>query len=682
MKEIEDFKESIVPGNYFLTKSMEFTRDRVSGTLWYLKKYLVLYYNIFLSDGVVNEEGINKIIKIFNDFINSMPEESQLDAKKFFFPDEVDISSNYNKFVNFKGNKMFANRSEEDDYMNNVRKYYFVYLMQIGGQSGVKKYIRENLYKEDFNMEKLDNIINDYLKLHPGKYNICQIKSDYHASLRNERQILWYYGFVHSKSMGSSDTEFSSLTPIGEAAIKASYDEFRLIWEHQKIKMISQPVTVLFSGIEENKYADGKKFSINYSQYVTILNYLYDKQAISKDEYQFIISRTKNNNMRNFKENKEKILQNVENIKQYVKLFDRKSDINSEDFDKELKKYVLGLRDDLDKDYNQNRFGVCSYCNGIRLNNKNRLKKILSVYNQIDKYKLSKYINLFNLCEKELEKKYTLQSKKIPYNINAKIKIDWDLYNIHIDKIIIISLILTEYSLKNDIDIENINIKNKDIKTIKNSYINLLECCGLSKDKDLTSILKMVSMALANKTLESIHFQEYIYEYTYINEYATLNISDLEKKIEKISKENIGVYQERTRSTKLINLMKSLYNSIYSDEQKLIKCECCGETTFLTTKDEAYLEYHHLLPFSIVDGPDHYINIYGICPDCHRKIHYGKDDLKEDLYAKFDKNNHLKKTILERFKYLYCEKVLKSYQLEYALAEHIINEEQYNQILT
>ena len=189
-------------------------------------------------------------------------------------------------------------------------------------------------------------------------------------------------------------------------------------------------------------------------------------------------------------------------------------------------------------------------------------------------------------------------------------------------------------------------------------------------------------MALANKTLESIHFQEYIYEYTYINEYATLNISDLEKKIEKISKENIGVYQERTRSTKLINLMKSLYNSIYSDEQKLIKCECCGETTFLTTKDEAYLEYHHLLPFSIVDGPDHYINIYGICPDCHRKIHYGKDDLKEDLYAKFDKNNHLKKTILERFKYLYCEKVLKSYQLEYALAEHIINEEQYNQILT
>lgn len=683
MGNVEKFQESIIPGNYFLTKSMEFTRETVSGTLWYLKKYLVLYYNIFLSDGVSNEDGIRKIIDIFESFIDSLPEESKADATNFFFPEEVDIRNNYNKFVNFKGNRMFANKSEENEYMNIVKKYYFVYLMQIGGQSGVKRYIREHLYKENFSMEKIDDIISEYLNEHPeeDRYTVSQIRGDYHASLRNERQILWYYGFVHSKSTGSSDTEFSSLTPVGEASIRANYDEFRLIWEHQKLKMISQPVNILFSGIEGNTYADGQKFHINYSPYITILNYLYNRGTITKDEYQFIISRTNNNNMQILTENPKELLENLEKIKQYVILFDRASDLSPEDFDKELKKYILGIRDDLRKDYSKNTFGVCSYRNGIILNNKEHLEKILSVYNQVDKYKLNKYGDLFNLCENELKIKYTLQNRREAYNVNAKTKIQWDLYNIHIDKIIIISLILTEYLLNNNLNIEDINLKNEDIRRIKNKYTNLLEACSLSKMKDLTSMLKIVSTALANNELENINVQDDIYEYTYVNEYSTLNTSDLQEKIERVSKENIDISQERVRSIKLINLIRALYNSIYSNEQKLIKCECCGETTFLTSKDEAYLEYHHLLPFSIVDGPDHYINIYGICPDCHRRIHYGKEKLKEELYNKFDENNHLRKTIFERFKFLYCEKILKSYQLEYALAEHIIDEVQYNQIL-
>lgn len=61
---MEEFKENIIPGNYFLTKSMEFTKKNTSGTLWYLKKYLVLYYNIFLSDGISTKEGIQKFLMI------------------------------------------------------------------------------------------------------------------------------------------------------------------------------------------------------------------------------------------------------------------------------------------------------------------------------------------------------------------------------------------------------------------------------------------------------------------------------------------------------------------------------------------------------------------------------------------------------------------------------------------
>lgn len=681
---MEEFIRNIIPGNYFITKSMEFTRETVSGTLWYLKKYLVLYYNIFLNDGVSTEEGIRNIIEIFEKFIESLPEESKEDATKFFFPEEVDLRSNYNKFNHFKGNVMFANRAEENAYISTVKQYYFVYLMQIGGQAGVKRHIREHLYRNDFSMEKLEDIINEYLSTHPEiRYDVNQIKNDYHAALRNERQILWYYGFVHSKSTGSSDTEFSSLTPVGEVAIKANYEEFKIIWEHQKIKMISQPVTVQFSKIENNPYADGEKFELNYSPYLTILSCLYNKLRISKEEYQFIISRTNETNKQSVMENIEQLVNQIANIKQQVQQFNRKGDIETEDFDKELKKYMIGIRDDIAKDYNKNLFGVCSFenRNGIILNKQETLEKILSVYNQIDKYKIKKYVELFKHCEQELRKKYTFQSNNENYSVNPRVKIRWDLYNIHIDKVIIIALILTNYILEKEINIEDINLRSEEIRTIKDRYKRLLESCNITKIKDLNSIIKIVSTAVANNELEEVSFEEEAYEYSYINEYTNLNATDLKEKIERVSRENVSLTEGRVRSTKLINLMRALYNSIYSDENKLIKCECCGNVTFLTPRDEAFLEYHHLLPFSIVDGPDHYINIYGICADCHSRLHHAKEDIKEQLYSHFDENNHLRKTILERFKFLRNERILKSYQLEYALAEHIINEDQYNEIL-
>ena len=38
----------LTPGNYWLTKSMEFNRIGSSGTLWYLKKWITFYKFIFV----------------------------------------------------------------------------------------------------------------------------------------------------------------------------------------------------------------------------------------------------------------------------------------------------------------------------------------------------------------------------------------------------------------------------------------------------------------------------------------------------------------------------------------------------------------------------------------------------------------------------------------------------------
>ena len=66
---------------------------------------------------------------------------------------------------------------------------------------------------------------------------------------------------------------------------------------------------------------------------------------------------------------------------------------------------------------------------------------------------------------------------------------------------------------------------------------------------------------------------------------------------------------------------------------------------------------------------------------CHRKIHAIKDVYKYDLFRGFDINNHFQEDIFSRIKDLYNLNILKSYQLEYALSENMINEEEYNLIL-
>lgn len=61
-------------------------------------------------------------------------------------------------------------------------------------------------------------------------------------------------------------------------------------------------------------------------------------------------------------------------------------------------------------------------------------------------------------------------------------------------------------------------------------------------------------------------------------------------------------------------------------------CECCGVQGFVTSSGEIFLETHHVLPLS-EGGPDHVCNVVAICPNDHRRAHYGIDrlDLRRQL---------------------------------------------------
>ncbi len=682
MDNFESFINGITPGNYFLTKSMELTKINTSGTLWYLKKFLVLYDAIFLSGKIKNQTGIENIIQNFDNYINSLPNSQRAEATNFFYPEHANLKSNYRTWYDFVG-RIDINVDIEA-YKVLVNKYYFVYLMGLGGQSGVKAYIRDKIYNTDFVVSDLPSIIDEYRQNHPElRYNNIQIINDYHASLRNERQILFYFGFVHSRTNGSgSDREFSSLTPIGEVAIQSNSKEFAIIWEQQKLKMVSQPVTVELPSISGCEFCSYDKFKINYSPYLTILNCIKANNGMVARFYDLILSRTNHDNVDYVINNYSELKNHLNEVEIAVRSFDINSDLASEDFNKEIKKYLLGVRSDLPKDNGENYYGcIRSTNNGWEITDSEKLNKIINIYTEVDKYKIKRYNSIFVNSENELRTKYINTATNCEYNQNHRIKMEWDLYNIKQDKIISLSMIVNDYLLNNNLLLENINY-NTFYEYVKKYFNNILKSVNLSRKHDVINAFKEIVDRIISHTLADI---EYEYENTvdtlYVNRYSTLSVEDLLTKITEVSNENVMPTLERKRDGRIIGLLNSLYLARYSDEEHYVKCECCGAKTFIKQNDEPYLEFHHLIPFSIADGPDHYENIFGICPTCHRKIHYIKDAYKESLYDGFDENNHLNKTILQRLKDLYNQNILKSYQLEYALSEQMINEDEYNQIL-
>lgn len=64
-------------------------------------------------------------------------------------------------------------------------------------------------------------------------------------------------------------------------------------------------------------------------------------------------------------------------------------------------------------------------------------------------------------------------------------------------------------------------------------------------------------------------------------------------------------------------------------------CECCGQLGFKTETGAVFLETHHVVPLS-EQGPDVEWNVVALCPNDHRRAHYGANriDLGVQLLSK------------------------------------------------
>lgn len=62
-------------------------------------------------------------------------------------------------------------------------------------------------------------------------------------------------------------------------------------------------------------------------------------------------------------------------------------------------------------------------------------------------------------------------------------------------------------------------------------------------------------------------------------------------------------------------------------------CECCHKKApFIKENGEPYLETHHLIPLA-EGGGDRIDNVCAVCPNCHRKLHFGtgRDKIREKI---------------------------------------------------
>lgn len=748
----KDFFDSLLPGNYALTKSMELTKKGDSGTLWYTKKYLTLYYYIFLSNEILNTSYVDKVAKIFEVFVDSVDENVKESARLYFFPEVDDInfnSDNFKTFVDFANRNKFSSNEERNTYYNNAKKCYFAFLMGTGGQAGVKKFVVNAIKNPEFHYDasvmkkiileaviatcvekgnnsdgdigsgdiarilskkaideiksmialgnvsemQIQEIVNKFpcSDKYPGEYNgnsftypqYSGVESDSFASVRNERQILYYYGYFHSKTTGATEFEFSSLTPIGELAIQANYREFLAIWEHQKVKMISQPVTVNINNIEKQQ-VDTNKFGINISPYTDILGTLSRRKSLSLDEYKYILSRKKDT-LSDWQSYENELFDHLSEIKTRVQSFGRKGDIKDEDARKELLKYILGIRNDLPKDSKTNPLGLISF-NGakVTVQNYDSLALLYKLYSNVEEYKKIRYKDIYVNSLEDLRKHYIASIQNIKQEKDKKVKIQWDLYNIHVDKFIMlitiiaisaISIMIKDFDTINNEEVENI------CKYAKENFNVLLRALGIVSPTALKREVSNIITALKNNDYSLyLRIDEERGEQV-LAAYRTESIADLQEKIHKISTNSISELPNRgrVRNMTLVRLLKSYYLNKFAENDKL-KCECCGKETFITNSGEPYIEFHHLIPFSVAYGPDHYLNLFALCPNCHRKIHFLKIEDKGKEYANLSNNNYLQQNFVERMLELKEQNILKSYHLEFLFSDNAISQEEYNKI--
>lgn len=140
------------------------------------------------------------------------------------------------------------------------------------------------------------------------------------------------------------------------------------------------------------------------------------------------------------------------------------------------------------------------------------------------------------------------------------------------------------------------------IKSLKSADYNL-------GSRNIAYLLSITYEVLCCPTIDIVDFENKVRE---LGELNHLPPAKGNERPEKISKE-IDTYK-RDPAVKLDVLTRADGS-----------CELCGKPApFIKNSGEPFLEVHHIIPLAET-GPDTVENAVGLCPNCHREVHYGVD---------------------------------------------------------
>lgn len=659
MKNIQifDFLDSVKKKKFWDVKDTYIYKASL-GNHWHIKKFVVLYKHLLVDRDEVNANTLNIISQNFKNYCNSIKDQNlKEDCFKYFFNSGIDQKGKVLDFDKF---------NDLEKYDDDARKFYMLRLMNEGGDTRtpifdlISKQINKNLKMSEI-VQKLPQIIktgNEIQKKQKDEGKKIKIRyenadpevviNDYPATIRNDRQLFSYWGFMPSEEEGYK------LNEIGNFIYNCN-DEVLLnaIGDHQKFKMrlgnpgLDQmglknidPLDVMKQFKELNDFED---YQVNPAiAIVELLSKL--KRFNLTEDYKFIIARlcpfdiekayslieekkAYNNNLKSKFEELHK-LKKTRNL--------RNSPVSkTENFVKQLQNFIYGMNTEKSKNENANKYSFIKYENNeifITEGNEEKFQKyhkyIQLIKEYLDKtyknlykdfsinYKINLIDEVYNFISKNkninnLKKKIYLK-KIFSYKQSTLKKIEkdksslfflihnnWQNYIGEIDYELLILCYTLNFSLQNYEEIK----ENKDFKIILPKLFQTYE-----DNNEINNYIK--------------NNLNYFFSAKNKQNFKGLNIKDISKKYDVFEEDLIylrpevlkrlstsgRIRNEKIKKEAISERNKSIIQEIVNKKIKLELCDICQKNT--------WSDVHHIIPFEF-EGPCHKLNYAFLCEKCH-----------------------------------------------------------------
>ncbi len=645
---------------------------------WYLKKFLVLYKYFLVDRREVTNEMYKEIELNFQNFIDSINDEDlRSQALKYFFEREDGLVADIRHPESLLNFDDFNDVPEQDDA---ARKYFICYLMPIGGQSGIKAEIQNLLFQDEMSMSKIIEEVPLIISNNPPKQGRKTPKpetiiADFHAEIRNFRQLLSYMGICPEEEDGYEMNE------VGNYMVQASQYLFMALYEHQKLHLrMDTPLTVnIVTKEPELKFSTKEDFAdFNVNPYIAILEILEKLKNVSEDqayidlqEYKVIISREapfelnsvieKIISFRNLSTEKQTIIINAYNARPKLRNFSTGQGDN-EGYKKQLQNLAYGISNFLPK-YKKSEISILNFKSSkLNINNHEQFNYFLSYINYVKKYLLEtngvlyeKMSNLnaitrienikrHNNTQYELSDDY-LENKLLKiesyfrkgvqpeerYYFDIDTLYEWKRIFSYIDPKLILFCYSNVIAFR---DFDNFRNNSTSLEEINISIPKELERITGIKKENLLEIIQDIILKILNKedftkSTDISNFSSDLdglkEEQIWLDQYYEKNIySELIKNASKNflidSYEIVNGQRTKKRNQKIMNLEKKRRlqeNYIMNEKRVNYNFDCCDICNSLFDRESGEPECHHIIPVEIY-GPDSVYNYAFLCKSCHK----------------------------------------------------------------